>query len=99
MVMVLAPGFLGGSAASDHQAAQTQEGGEMTHRRAVPRFARCERQVEEMVDRRRPFDEIQDAIEATGLPADEKAALWIVAWSLDEPEPRRSDHGHLSLVG
>ena len=71
----------------------------MTHTRTVPGFARCEREVEEMVDRHLPFGEIEEAIEATGLPADEQAALWIVAWSLDEPEQDVREARHLSLVG
>lgn len=71
----------------------------MTHTRTVPRFARCEREIEDMIVRSRPFGEIEDAIEATGLPTDEKAALWIVAWSLDEPDDGARRGSHLSLVG
>jgi hypothetical protein len=71
----------------------------MTNARTVPRFARYERQVEEMVDRHRPFGEIEDAIEATELSTDQKAALWIVAWSLDDSEPRPQRRRELTLVG
>ncbi len=38
-------------------------------------------QVERMLSDHRPFDEIEDRIEAMGVSDDEKAALWLLAWS------------------
>jgi hypothetical protein len=64
-----------------------------------PRFASYEREVEDMVDRHMPFGQIEDAIDATELSSDQKAALWIVAWSLDDTEPRPQRRREPSLVG
>ena len=38
-------------------------------------------QVERMLSDRRPFDEIEDRIEAMTVADDRKAALWLLAWS------------------
>jgi hypothetical protein len=42
-------------------------------------------EVEELMATSAPFDEIEDAIDDAELPADHKAALWLLAWSLREP--------------
>jgi hypothetical protein len=38
-------------------------------------------EVERMLSERRPFDEIEDCIDAMSVSNDEKAALWLLAWS------------------
>lgn len=38
-------------------------------------------QVERMLSERRSFDEIEDRIEEMAASDDEKAALWLLAWS------------------
>jgi hypothetical protein len=38
-------------------------------------------QVERMLSERRPFDEIEDRIDGMSVSDDEKAALWLLAWS------------------
>ncbi len=38
-------------------------------------------QVERMLSERRSFDEIEDRIEGMSASDDEKAALWLLAWS------------------
>jgi hypothetical protein len=38
-------------------------------------------QVERMLSDRRPFGEIEDRIEGMSVSDDEKAALWLLAWS------------------
>jgi hypothetical protein len=39
-----------------------------------------------MLDDGVPFDEIEGSIDATDLAPDDKAALWLLAWSLEAPE-------------
>src|SRR5438874_2433380 len=41
--------------------------------------------VEELMAARLPLARVEDAIYRTHLNEDEKAALWLLAWSLDEP--------------
>jgi hypothetical protein len=37
----------------------------------------------------RPFSEIEAVIDAAPLPADQKAALWLLAWSYQDPRQQR----------
>jgi hypothetical protein len=46
-------------------------------------------EVDAMLDDGVPFDEIEGAIDSAPLPAEEKAALWLLAWSREAPESER----------
>jgi hypothetical protein len=45
--------------------------------------------VEQLVTCGRPFADIEGVIDAAPLRNDEKAALWLLAWSYQEPEMQR----------
>jgi hypothetical protein len=38
-----------------------------------------------MMDDGIPLEEVERSIDATAFTAEEKAALWLLAWSLEEP--------------
>jgi hypothetical protein len=42
-----------------------------------------------MVDEGVPFADIESSIEALELAPDDKAALWLLAWSLEAPQFKR----------
>ena len=42
--------------------------------------------IEQLLARRRPFDEIEDEIDAAPITGEQKAALWLLAWTY---QPRR----------
>ena len=46
-------------------------------------------QVERMLSERRSFGEIEDCIEGMSTSDDEKAALWLLAWSEQAERVRR----------
>ncbi len=46
--------------------------------------------VEQLVASGRPFADIEGLIEAAPLRNDQKAALWLLAWSYQEPEIQRT---------
>jgi hypothetical protein len=48
-------------------------------------------QVEDMVADGQAFAKVESAIEDTRLPADERDALWLVAWALRERSGGPSD--------
>jgi hypothetical protein len=54
-------------------------------------YDRCGEQVEEMMQRGIAFGDVEDAIEAAELLSDQKAALWLLAWSLRSPARQRQD--------
>jgi hypothetical protein len=37
-----------------------------------------------------PFAEVEELIESAGLPADEKSALWLLAWSEQDRRTQRA---------
>jgi hypothetical protein len=45
--------------------------------------------VEQLVTTGRPFCDIEDVIDAAPLRNDQKAALWLLAWSYQEPKMQR----------
>lgn len=46
--------------------------------------------LQSLIDRRVPFEEIEDAINDLPLPSEAKSALWLWAWcETDRPERRR----------
>jgi hypothetical protein len=60
-------------------------------RDATSAFDLYSAEVEEMMCAGEPLDSVEDAIERAPLPEEQQAALWLVAWSLNErPVWRRS---------
>ena len=54
-------------------------------------FDRATEQVEGMLHRGEAFARVEDAIDAARLSQLHKAALWLLAWSLRDPEVQRRD--------
>jgi hypothetical protein len=79
-----------------------------TRRRAARRLARGGRRtlasyrdtVTELMDAGESFGDIEDAIdEVVGLTLNQKAALWLFAFSLRDPEAQQLDaRAHLAAV-
>jgi hypothetical protein len=56
--------------------------------------------VEGMIETGEPFGVVEDTINATALSEDQKAALWLLAWSSrDSWAQRRDALAALELVG
>ena len=49
-------------------------------------FDRAADQVERMMQQDTAFARVEDAIDAARLSSHHKAALWLLAWSLRDPE-------------
>ena len=62
----------------------------MTRIKSTP-IERYTHEVETLTARGELFGGIEDGIEAMELPTQEKAALWLFAWSLREPAIQRHD--------
>jgi hypothetical protein len=54
-------------------------------------FDRANAEVEGMMHDGMPFACVEDAIDAAGFPQYNKAALWLLAWSLRDPGIQRRD--------
>jgi hypothetical protein len=54
--------------------------------------------VEGMMEQGTAFARVEDAIDASRLPEDHKAALWLLAWSHRDPTSQRRD-ARLNLAG
>ena len=53
--------------------------------------------VERRMRRGERFTDVEDVINASDLPAEEKAALWLLAWSYVHPRAqRREANAHLA---
>jgi hypothetical protein len=52
-------------------------------------FATCQNTVERMIRDGNPFEEVEDYINATSFAEDQKAALWLLAWSYQDPPVQR----------
>jgi hypothetical protein len=65
-----------------------------------PALASYRDAVEERMDRGESFGDVEDAIDGvTGLTQDQKAALWLFAFSLRDPIEQRLDaRAHLTAV-
>ena len=63
-------------------------------------LARYGEAVVDLVKAGAPFDAVEDAIdEVAGLTSDQKAALWLFAFSLREPAEQQQDaRAHLAFV-
>ncbi len=59
----------------------------MTGTGALP-YDRAAERVEAMVGAGTPFAQVEDAIETALAPQEQKAALWLLAWSLCMPPAR-----------
>jgi len=69
-------------------------------REATSPFDRYSREVEGMMCAGEPLANVEDAIERAPLPEEQRAALWLVAWSLGErPVWRRSRERELVAPG
>jgi hypothetical protein len=47
-------------------------------------LAACQNTVEHMIRDGRAFDRVEDYIDASSLRDDQKAALWLLAWSYQD---------------
>ena len=64
----------------------------------LPNKTVAEEHVQMMLTVGSPFDEIEDYINKTKLRDDQKSALWLIAWSGQEPSTqRRVAHEALAL--
>jgi hypothetical protein len=54
-------------------------------------YDRAAKQVADMVEQGTPFAWVEDAIARVEASQDEKAALWLLAWSLPEPSVQVHD--------
>ena len=50
----------------------------------TPSFGAVRERVEAQLEAGEPFADAEATIDASRLPEDERAALWLVAWSLNE---------------
>jgi hypothetical protein len=56
-------------------------------------------EVERRMLRGERFSDVEDAIDSSGLSADEKAALWLLGWSYVHPRAqRREANAHLTSL-
>ncbi len=54
-------------------------------------YRRATEEVRAMLDRGTPFAHVEEAIDTTPTPPEEKAALWLLAWSLPDRWPQGQD--------
>jgi hypothetical protein len=50
--------------------------------------AEAQTRIEKLIERGEPFERVETAIERLDRPDDEKAALWLLAWSTQERHVR-----------
>jgi hypothetical protein len=67
----------------------------------APALSSYEREVAELMQAGEPFGAVEDAIDrVANLTEDAKAALWLLAFSLQKPgEQVRAARAHLASVG
>jgi hypothetical protein len=72
----------------------------MSGTRMRPSLARYRDEVTELVTGGEPFGAVEDTLdEAADLSLDEKAALWLVAFSLRDPREQQLDaRAHLAAL-
>jgi hypothetical protein len=72
----------------------------MSGTRMRPALARYRDKVAELVSTGEPFGDVEDAIpEVADLSLDQKAALWLFAFSLRDPTEQQLDaRAHLAAV-
>ena len=54
-------------------------------------FDHLQDRVEAMMERGASFSIVEESIDEAYLSRDQKAALWLLAWSLRDPEEQRRD--------
>lgn len=54
-------------------------------------YGRATEEVHAMLDCGTPFTPVEEAIDTTPTPPEEKAALWLLAWSLRDRWPQGRD--------
>jgi len=54
-------------------------------------FDQSQEQVEAMMEQDASFSDVEDVIDASELSTVQKAALWLLAWSLRDVEQQRQD--------
>jgi hypothetical protein len=54
-------------------------------------YDRGVKQVEEMMEQGMPFGDVENAIDGAELLSEQKAALWLLAWSFRSPSLQRRD--------
>jgi hypothetical protein len=54
-------------------------------------YDRAAERVEDMMEQGTSFAHVEDAIDAAHAPQEQKAALWLLAWSLRDPAHQRLD--------
>jgi hypothetical protein len=52
------------------------------------KLAEEQTKIERLAEAGVPFERVEASIERSDLPADEKSALWLLAWSLQERRVR-----------
>jgi hypothetical protein len=52
---------------------------------------RAAKQIEDMMEQGTAFTRVEDVIETAPVPQDHKAALWLLAWSLQDPSIQLRD--------
>jgi len=63
------------------------------------RWAAMRQEIERRMLRGERFTDVEDAINSSGLSADEKAALWLLGWSYVHPRAqRREANAHLTAL-
>jgi hypothetical protein len=71
--------------------APTRKGLLMRHPTSPLSVELYQREVERMAEAKAPFGEVEDKINAAELATDEKAALWMLAWSLLAPATQEAE--------
>jgi hypothetical protein len=51
-------------------------------------LAEAQTKIERLAQEGESFERVEASIENTDLPDDEKSALWLLAWSMQEPRVR-----------
>jgi hypothetical protein len=79
---------------------RTKKGAAMSGTQRSPAFACYRDAVTERIEAGEPFGAVEDAIDAVAeLTMDQKAALWLLAFSLRDPAEQQLDaRAHLAAV-
>jgi hypothetical protein len=59
---------------------------------AAPFYDRAAQRIEHLMVQGTPFAQVEEAIDTAAAPQDQRAALWLLAWSLRarSPQPREA---------
>jgi HPt (histidine-containing phosphotransfer) domain-containing protein len=53
------------------------------------KLSEAQREIEKLIELGEPFERVETTIERLDRPEDEKAALWLLAWSTEERDVQR----------